>query len=117
MEYLLTLPYVFSGKSESLNIRNEKGPLREEVDRMVAEAEAFAAEDAQHRKQIEGLNNLSAYVYGLKGQMSDKDGLSGRLDDDERKTILDVLQETTEWIAEYGQSATADDLEDRLAGT
>lgn len=38
-----------SGKSESVTITNEKGRLsREEIERMVKEAEDFAAEDEAH---------------------------------------------------------------------
>ena len=37
-----------SGKSESITITNEKGRLsQEEIDRMVKEAEDFAAEDVR----------------------------------------------------------------------
>jgi heat shock protein 5 len=104
-----------TGKSESITITNERGRLtQEEIDRMVAEAEQFAAEDEAQRKRIEALNSLSSYVYGLKSQLSDSDGLGGKLDSDDKKTLLDALRETTEWIDSEGQSASADDLEEKL---
>ena len=47
-----------TGKSESITITNEKGRLtQEEIDRMVAEAEEFAAEDEAQKKRIEALNS------------------------------------------------------------
>ena len=104
-----------TGKSESITITNERGRLtQEEIDRMVAEAETFAAEDEAQKKRIEALNSLSSYVYGLKSQLGDSDGLGGKLDSDDKKTLLDAIKETTEWIDSEGQSASADDLEEKL---
>lgn len=105
----------YSGKSESITITNEKGRLSpEEIERMVREAEEFAAEDEANRKRIEALNSLSTFVYGLKAQLGDQEGLGGKIDDDDKKAILEAVKETTEWIEEYGQSATAEDLEEKL---
>ncbi|KAI0799842.1 heat shock protein 70 family [Irpex lacteus] len=105
-----------TGKSESITITNEKGRLSpEEIERMVKEAEEFAAEDEANRKRIEALNSLSTFVYGLKSQLGDQDGLGGKIDDDDKKKILEALKDTTDWIDEYGQSATAEDLEEKLS--
>ncbi len=107
-----------SGKSESITITNEKGRLsQEEIDRMVAEAEKFASEDEAQRKRIEALNSLSAFVYGLKSQIGDQEGLGGKISDEDKKTILDAVKDTTDWLDEYGSSATEEDLEEKLAGT
>ena len=45
---------------------------------MVQEAGEFASEDEAQRKRIEALNALSSFVYGLKGQLSDQEGLGAR---------------------------------------
>ena len=104
------------GKSESITIKNEKGHLLdEEIERMVREAEEFAAEDEANRKRIEALNSLSTFVYSLKNQVTDDNGLGGKLEEEDKTTILDAIKETTEWIEEYGQGASAEDLEEKLA--
>jgi len=106
-----------TGKSESITITNEKGRLsQEEIDRMVAEAEKFASEDEAQRKRIEGLNALSSFVYGLKSQLGDQEGLGGKISDDDKKTILATVKDTTDWIEENGSSASTEDLEEKLAG-
>lgn len=108
---------VNSGKSESVTIRNEKGRLSpEEIERMVREAEEFAAEDEAQRKRIEALNSLSSFVYSLKTQLGDQEGFGGKISDEDKRSILDTIKETTEWIEEYGQSATAEELEEKLTG-
>ncbi|KAL1736735.1 heat shock protein 70 family [Schizophyllum commune] len=105
-----------TGKSESITIKNEKGRLsQEDIDRMVQEAEEFAAEDEAQRKRIEALNSLSAYVFGLKGQLGDHEGLGGKLSDDDKKSILATLKEATDWIDENGSEASTDDIEEKLA--
>ncbi len=81
---------------------------------MVKEAEEFAAEDEANRKRIEALNGLSTFVYSLKSQLGDQEGLGGKIDDEDKKSLLSTIKETTEWIDEYGQSATAEDLEEKL---
>ncbi|KAJ7830520.1 heat shock protein 70 family [Mycena olivaceomarginata] len=94
-----------TGKSESITITNEKGRLtQEEIDRMVAEAEQFASEDDAQRKRIEALNSLSSFVYGLKTQLGDQEGLGGKVSDEDKKTILAAVKDTTDWIDENGRA-------------
>jgi len=105
-----------TGKSESITITNEKGRLsQEEIDRMVADAEKFAAEDEAQRKRIEALNALSSFVYGLKSQVADKEGLGGKISDEDKKVVAETIKETTEWIDEHGAGASTEDLEEKLA--
>ncbi|KAH8977177.1 heat shock protein 70 [Lactarius hatsudake] len=105
-----------TGKSESITITNEKGRLsKDDIDRMIREAEDFAAEDEVARKRIEALNALSSFIYGLKTQIGDQEGLGGKIDDDDRKTLLALVKETTEWTETEGQNATAEELEEKLA--
>ncbi|CAE6357724.1 unnamed protein product [Rhizoctonia solani] len=104
-----------TGKSESITITNEKGRLsQEEIDRMVREAEEFASEDEAQRKRIEALNGLQNFVWGLKSQLGDQEGLGGKISDEDKKTILATVKETTDWIEENGQTATSEDLEEKL---
>jgi heat shock protein 5 len=83
---------------------------------MVKEAEEFATEDELHRKRIEALNGLSSFVYGLKSQLGDQEGLGGKLSDEDKKMILAATKETIAWIDENGQSASVEELEEKLAG-
>ncbi|KAH7333734.1 heat shock protein 70 [Rhizoctonia solani] len=104
-----------TGKSESITITNEKGRLSpEEIERMVREAEEFASEDEAQRKRIEALNGLQNFVWGLKSQLGDQEGLGGKISDEDKKTILATVKETTDWIEENGQTATSEDLEEKL---
>ena len=83
---------------------------------MVAEAEKFASEDEAQRKRIEALNSLSSFVYGLKTQLNDQEGLGGKISDNDKTSLLATIKETTDWIDENGPSASVEDLEEKLTG-
>ena len=106
-----------TGKSESITITNEKGRLSpEEIERMVKEAEEFASEDEAQRKRIEALNALSSFIFSLKTQLGDQEGFGGKLDEEDKKTILATIKETSDWIDEKGTGATVEELEEKLEG-
>ena len=84
---------------------------------MVAEAEKFASEDEAQRKRIEALNSLSSFVYGVKSQLGDQEGLGGKISDEDKKSLLSTIKETTDWIDDNGSSASVEDLEEKLAGS
>jgi heat shock protein 5 len=111
-----------TGKLESITIKNEKGRLSdEEIERMVAEAEEFTAEDeAIHKKieamKIEAMNSLSNFAYGVKGQLTDQEGLGGQLKDDDEKTLLTAVKDTTDWVETEGPTASLEDIEEKLVG-
>lgn len=104
-----------TGKSESITITNEKGRLSpEEIDRMVKEAEEFASEDEAQRKRIEALNALSSFVFGLKSQLGDSEGLGGKLEEADKKSLNAIVKETGDWIDENGTGASVEELEEKL---
>ncbi|TDL27150.1 heat shock protein 70 [Rickenella mellea] len=104
-----------TGKSESITITNDKGRLsKEDIERMVQEAEEFASEDEAQRKRIEALNSISAFVYGVKNQLGDQEGLGGKVSDEDRKTLLAAVKDAADWVDSEGQSATLEELEEKL---
>ncbi|KAI1912453.1 ATPase with role in protein import into the ER [Ophidiomyces ophidiicola] len=103
-----------TGKAESITITNDKGRLsQEEIDRMVEEAAKFADEDKAMKAKIEARNGLENYAFSLKNQVNDKEGLGGKIDDDDKETILEAVKEATEWLDENGATATAEDFEEQ----
>jgi len=53
-----------SGKNEKITITNDKGRLsKEEVDRLVMEAERYKDEDEKLKKKVEAKNGLEAYCF------------------------------------------------------
>jgi endoplasmic reticulum chaperone BiP len=83
---------------------------------VVQEAEEFAREDEAQRKCTETHNNLSAFVIGLKSQLGDQEGLGGTINDSDKKSLLATIKEITDWIDENGQTASTENLEEKLSG-
>jgi heat shock protein 5 len=103
-----------TGKSESITITNDKGRLSpEEIDRMVAEAEQFAEEDKVVREKIEARNKLENYAVSLKNQANDEEGLGGKIDDDDKETLLEAVKETQDWLSDNADSAEKDDFDEQ----
>merc|ERR550517_1789508 len=59
-----------SGKQEKITITNDKGRLsKEEIDRMVNEAEQFKSEDEAQRERVAAKNGLEAYIFNMKSSL------------------------------------------------
>jgi endoplasmic reticulum chaperone BiP len=81
-----------TGKSETITITNDKGRLSsEEIDRMVAEAEKFAEEDKATAARITARNGLENYAFSLKNQVNDKEGLGGKIEEEDKETVSVVF--------------------------
>ncbi|CAF9904719.1 MAG: hypothetical protein GOMPHAMPRED_002925 [Gomphillus americanus] len=103
-----------TGKSESITITNDKGRLsQEEIDRMVQEAEKFAEEDKTTAARITARNGLENYAFSLKNQVNDKEGLGGKIDDEDKETLTEAIKQATEWLEENGSTATTEDFDEQ----
>jgi len=103
-----------TGKHESITINNDKGRLSaEEIERMVEEAEKYAEEDKAVRERIEARNSLENYLFSLKNQVNDEKGLGGKIDDDDKETLLEAVKEAQDWLDSDGATATAEDFQEQ----
>ena len=82
---------------------------------MIKEAEELATQDAELRKRIEKLNELSTLIWHLKSQVADPDGLGGKLGDEDKKTLQQELSQVNSWLEDSSKSATMDEIEERFA--
>jgi L1 cell adhesion molecule like protein len=86
-----------SGKSNNIVITNDKGRLsKEEIEKMVEEAERYKNEDNEVRERIEAKNSLESFMYQLKNTLNDDKASS--INDDTKKQILNKIKETDEWV-------------------
>jgi heat shock protein 5 len=104
-----------TGKSESITITNDKGRLTaEEIERMVEEAEKYAEEDKATRERVESRNKLENYAYNLKNQVNDEEGLGGKIEDDDKETLLEAVKETQDWLEENAATAASEDFDEQF---
>ncbi|MCJ1316298.1 ATPase with role in protein import into the ER [Xylographa vitiligo] len=103
-----------TGKAESITITNDKGRLsQDEIDRMVADAEKFAEEDKATAERITARNGLENYAFNLKNQVNDEEGLGGKIDSDDKESLLEAIKEATDWLEENASTATMEDFEEQ----
>jgi len=102
-----------TGKKEKITITNDKGRLsQEEIERMVEEAEQYADEDKKVRERIEGRNSLESYVYSVKNTINDEEKLKGKISDEDREKVEEIMKETNEWLDE-NQNAEKEEYEEK----
>lgn len=102
-----------TGQRNKITITNDKGRLsKEEIEKMVQEAEKYKAEDEEHKKKVEAKNALENYAYNMRNTIKD-DKIASKLPEDDKKKIEDAIEETIGWL-DANQLAEVDELEDKL---
>jgi len=82
-----------SGKNEKITITNDKGRLsKEEIERMVHEAEKYKDADDKIKRTVEAKNGLESYCVQMKNTLHDEK-LSSKFTDDDKKIINDCSDE------------------------
>ncbi|XP_066584540.1 heat shock protein 70 A2-like [Prorops nasuta] len=85
-----------SGRSNNIRITNDKGRLsREEIDRMLAEAEKYRDQDKEQREKVEARNKIESYVFNVKQSVQD---CGDKLGDSDKKVVTDLCDDTIRWL-------------------
>merc|ERR1711930_10361 len=62
-----------TGKENKITITNDKGRLsKEDIEKMVNEAEKYKAEDEKQRDRIQAKNSLESYCFNMKTTIEDE---------------------------------------------
>jgi L1 cell adhesion molecule like protein len=87
-----------TGRQNKITITNDKGRLsKDDIERMVKEAEQYKNEDESQRERITAKNALESYAFNMKSTVEDEK-LKDKLIDADRKTILDKCAEIIKWL-------------------
>merc|ERR1719272_865034 len=99
-----------SGKKSNITITNDKGRLsKDDIERMVREAEQFADEDAVAKERIDAKNGLESYAYNMKNQINDEK-FKDALEEDDKKAIESKVDEVMTWL-ETAEHAEKEEFE------
>ncbi|CAH8446839.1 unnamed protein product [Schistosoma bovis] len=86
-----------TGKQNKITITNDKGRLtKEEIERMVADADKYKAEDEKQRDRVSAKNSLESYVYTMKQQVEGE--LKEKISESDRQAILSKCEDTIGWL-------------------
>ncbi|XP_006880605.1 PREDICTED: heat shock cognate 71 kDa protein-like [Elephantulus edwardii] len=109
-----------TGKENKITITNDKGHLsKEDIERMVQEAEKYKAEDEKQRDKLSSFffrrdkvsskNSLESYALNMKATVEDEK-LQGKINDKDKQKILDKCNEMINWL-DKNQTAEKEEFE------
>ena len=101
-----------SGKMQKITINNDGNRLsKDEVQRLIKEAEKFKAEDEIIRKRVQAKNGLEHYIYRVKHTLNEEK-FKDKFEEADKSKILDAANSTQQWF-ENNQESSAEEFEDR----
>jgi L1 cell adhesion molecule like protein len=99
-----------TGKEQKITIKNDKGRMTdEEIERLVAEAERYKAEDDSNRARVDAKNSLENYAYQMRNTMNDEK-MADKVPADDKAKIDAAISETTTWL-DANQNAEKEEFE------
>ncbi|CAO3649265.1 unnamed protein product [Cunninghamella blakesleeana] len=100
-----------TGKSNKITITNDKERLsKEDIERMVNEAEKFKAEDEEAANRIKARNELESYTYQLRNTLQEH---GEKLDNqDEKEKLKTIIDDAIQWL-DNSQQASKEEYDSR----
>jgi len=100
-----------TGKSNKIVITNDKGRLsKEDIERMLAEAEKYKEEDEAEAGRISAKNGLESYAYSLRNTLADPK-VDEKLEASDKEKLKEEIDKTVAWLDE-SQQATKEEYEE-----
>jgi len=101
-----------TGKQNKITITNDKGRLsKEEIERMVNDAEKFKADDDKQKERISAKNGLESYCFNMKTTLDDEK-VKDKISEDDTKKIIDKCDEAIKWL-DGNQLAEVEEFNDK----
>merc|ERR1712227_1151567 len=101
-----------TGKAEKITITNDKGRLsKEEIERMVNDAEKYKGEDDKQRERVSAKNSLESYIFNLKSSI-DNEAVKKNFSPEELSSTQSALDAALKWL-DSNQLAEREEFEDK----
>lgn len=99
-----------TGKQSKITITNEKGRLsKDEIERMVNDAEKFKGDDDKMRLRIEAKNSFENFCFQMRNTLNDE-RLRDKFSEDDKRVIEETSKEGLQWL-EQNQMAEPSEIE------
>ncbi|CCH46628.1 Heat shock protein SSA1 [Wickerhamomyces ciferrii] len=101
-----------TGKTQKITITNDKGRLsKEDIERMVSEAEKFKAEDEAEAERVQAKNGLEGYAYQLKNTINEG-AFKEKVGEEDYEKLSKEIESTIAWVDD-SQAASLDEYKDK----
>jgi L1 cell adhesion molecule like protein len=95
-----------TGKSNRITITNDKGRLsKEEIERMVNDAEKYKQEDEAAAARISAKNGLESYAYNLRNSTQDEK-LASKFEPADKTKLDAAINDTIKWLDASQEAST-----------
>jgi molecular chaperone DnaK len=101
-----------TGKENKITIKSDSGLTKEEIERMVQEAEINAEEDKKQRELIETRNMADAQIHSIRTDMKD---VESSLSQEEKDKIETAIKELDDAVISGDKETVTQKLSDLLA--
>jgi len=99
-----------TGNKNKITITNDKGRLsKEQIERMVREAEQYKGDDEKNKERIEAKNGLENYAYSLRNTIKDEK-IADKLSSSDKDSLNHIIDDTIKWL-ESNQQSDKDEYE------
>jgi len=99
-----------TGQEQRITVTNDSSRLSQaDVDRMTADAEKFAKEDAEFKQKVEAKNALENYCYSVKSTLGDEK-LKEKISPEQKEQATKAINHALSWL-EANQLAEKDEVE------
>jgi heat shock protein 1/8 len=98
-----------AGVKNKITITNDKGRLsKEDIEKMVHDAERYKNEDEEVKKKVDAKNGLENYAYNMRNTIKD----AGNLSSDDKQKLEKAVNDAISWL-DANQLAEVDEFEDK----
>lgn len=103
-----------TGKEQKIVITNEKGRLsKEDIERMVQDAEKYREQDERMRELVDAKNNLESYISNWNSTLNEEK-VKEKLSSEELETVKTALDDASKWLDENPTLGSKDEYESKL---
>src|SRR4029078_99659 len=85
-----------TGREQKITITSSSGLSKEEIDKMMRDAESHASDDAKKREEIESRNRLDSLVYQMEKTLNENREKVGAVAGDVESAIAEAKKALTE---------------------
>jgi L1 cell adhesion molecule like protein len=96
-----------TGKTNKITITNDKSRSAEDIERMIAEAERYAAEDKAVMEKVEAKNQAEGYLYNARNALRE-DKVKEKLGAEDIDAAELVITEGLAWLDDNREAAVED---------
>ncbi|CAC5423058.1 HSPA1s [Mytilus coruscus] len=100
-----------TGNTKKITITNDRGRLsKEDIDRMVSEAEKYKDEDEKQKQRVSARNQLENYIFSVKQATNDS---GDKLTAQEKETVTTACEDSLKWL-DQNSLAEKEEYEDKM---